>query len=205
MSQRTPSHVEKFYLQYEHMANAYAGTIFNYERHGYERQDIVQELKIKIYNSIIAYAKKWAEYRETGRYKPVPIKFYIQSALVNRTKDFIKEFNNDTVESADKLSIESDSFDYSIYTDIDSTIDLDKCICQINGVDLFEGIENDMERRCFALYIKGYTITKLKVIFKNHFNAEPLIQNQIKSLRGRQGELFQFSTTKHTIFAFEEA
>lgn len=203
MSNRTPSTVEKYYLMYEHLASNYASKIFNYERQGYEYQDILQELKIKIYSSIVAYAKKWMEYKRTGRYKPVPIEYYIKNALVNRQKDYIKQFNYETVENSDKISIQRNSFDYSVYTENNSEIDLGKCICVINGIDLFEGLEDDA-KRCFALYIKGFSIPKLKTMFKRKFNSESVIQNQIHYLSSFRKELMDFDTKRHTLYAFEE-
>lgn len=202
-NQRNPKYVEKIYLRYEPLASTYAAQIFNYERSSYERQDIVQELKIKIYTSILAYGKKWTEYRRTGRYKPVPIEFYIKSALVNRTKDFIREFNYETVENADKISVQRNSFDYSFQHGADSSIDLNHCVCEINGVDLLEGLEGN-QKRCFVLYIKGFTITKLRKMFSQQFNAEMVIQNQIKLLQEKKEILMTFDEVKYEMYAFDE-
>jgi len=203
MATRNPSNVDKFYLRYEYLANNYASTVFNYERSGYERQDVVQEFKIKIYNAIIAYCRKWQEYKDTGRYKPVPIEFYIKSALVNRQKDFIREFNYETVENSEKLSIQSNSFDYAVQHNVDSSIDLNNCVCEINGVDLLQGLSGN-QKKCFVLYIKGFTITKLKKMFIEQFNAETLIQNQVRILRSHQETLMSFDTVKYEMYAYEE-
>lgn len=203
MAARNPKSIEKFYLRYEYLANVYASQIFNYERVGCERQDIVQEFKIKIYTSILAYIKKWEEYRRTDRYKPVPIEYYIKSALVNRAKDFIKEFNYENVENSEKLSIQRNSFDYSVQHNIESDIDLNNCVIEINGVDLLQGL-GFYEKRCFVLYIKGFTITKLKKLFVSHFNAEVIIQNQIKLLKECKDVLMSFETKSYEMYAFDE-
>jgi hypothetical protein len=203
MPNANPKYIEKFYLRYEHLASTYASQIFNFERNGYERQDVVQELRIKIYNSIIAYCKKWTEYRATGRYKPVPIEFYIKTALVNRTKDFIREFNYETVENCDKISIQRHSFDYAEQHMVDSDIDLNKCVCEINGVDLMKDLTGN-QRKCFSLYIKGFTITKLKSMFSKQFNAELVIQNQIKYLRTQKETLMSFDSVRHEMYVFDE-
>ena len=203
MPVRNPKMIEKIYLRYEYLANNYASQIFNFERSGYERQDIVQELKIKIYNAIMAYINKWEEYRKTGRYKPVPIMYYIKTALVNRTKDFIRELNYETVENSDKLSIQRDNFDYSVQHNIDSNIDLNKCICEINGIDLLQGLDW-LEKRCFVLHIKGFTLTKLRSMFIKHFNAELMIQNHINVLREQSNTLMSFDTKKYEMYAFED-
>jgi len=203
LSSKNPKNVEKFYLRYEPMATYYASKIFNYERSGYEKQDIVQELRIKIYTSIIAYCKKYTKYQKTKRYPPVPIEFYIKTALVNRTKDFIKEFNYETVENADKISIQSNSFDFSTQYEIDSNINLNKNVCEINGVNLLQGLEGH-RKGCFILYIKGYTITKLKKMFEHHFNAEIVIQNQIKFLKEKSEQLMVFDEKRYVMYSFEE-
>jgi hypothetical protein len=123
---KTPSAILKFYNRFEHLAEKYAKQVFNYERYGYERQDIVQEFKIKLYTSIITYGEKLMEYKETGKYKPVPIEFYLKSAMVNKVKDFVRKLNLEEVANSNRVSIEDNTFDYSVYNDMVSELDLQK-------------------------------------------------------------------------------
>jgi hypothetical protein len=186
--------IEKFYLRFEYLAYNYAKQIFNYERSGYEYQDIIQELKIKIYTSILGYAHKWQEYKQTGKYKPVPIKFYIKTALINRTKDFIKQFNQETVENVNKISI--NQFDYGVYNTMVSRMDLNKRICTINGVDLFHKI-SEQEKKCFALYLKGFPMNKLLKVFPKIIVPD-LINKQLTYLNSRKEDLLDYVKIKYT-------
>ncbi len=190
---------EKFYLRYEYLAYSYAKQIFNYERSGYEYQDILQELKIKIYTTILAYARKWQEYKTTGKFKPVPMEFYIKTAMVNRTKDFIKQFNQESVENVDKISISN--FDYGVQSTMVSRMDLSKRICTINGVDLFYKM-SEVEKKCFALYLKGFTVPKLIKLFPKVVVLE-LINDQITYLNHRKNDLLNYVKIKHTTITFE--
>lgn len=192
---------EKFYLKYEWMANNYANQIFNYKRFGYQYDDLLQELRIKIYTSILSYAKKWQEYKQTNRYKPVPLKFYIKTALINRTKDFIKQFNQEIVENVDKIPIEN--FDYGIYSTMDSKIDLSKLICTINGIDLFYQMVGN-QRRCFALFLKGFPIYKLNKIFPK-LEVSELINKQIDYLKCKKSDFIDYNTMNFKTIMFNES
>ena len=85
--------VETFYHRYSHLADHYAKKIWDTKNIGMELDDVKQELRIKLFLSIKAYARKWGEYRNTGRLKPMPIEFYLRTVMVNQVRDFIKEIN----------------------------------------------------------------------------------------------------------------
>lgn len=190
------SAIENIYKKYEYLATQYSNKIFNFERYGYEKEDILQEFRIKIYTSIISYASRWAEYKETGKYKPVPIKFYIKSAMVNKTKDFIKLFNSDTVENKQKISIQKDEFDYSEHSSLESELDLNNSICIINGVDLFYGLVG-RKRQIFSLFLKGFTIPDLSDKFEK-IDVIKLISNQIDYLKTKKHELNDFAIERYS-------
>lgn len=201
-----PNHttaIESLYGKYEYMAAIYASKIFNFERYGYEKEDIVQELRIKIYTSIISYAEKWAEYKLTNRYKPVPIKFYIKAAMVNKVKDFIKLFNMEQVENVDKVSVEVDGFDHSNYTTMDSNLDINNCICEINGVDLFDGL-NGRKKQAFALFLKGFTIPELNQRFTK-IDVMNVVTRQIEFIRTKREQLLDYKNVHFTMSTTPEA
>ena len=189
--------IESLYGKYEYMAAIYASKIFNFERYGYEKEDIVQELRIKIYTSIISYAEKWAEYKRTNRYKPVPIKFYIKAAMVNKVKDFIKLFNMEQVENIDKVSIQADGFDHSQFNTIESNLDINNCVCEINGVDLFEGLHG-RKKQAFALFLKGFTIPELNERFTK-IDVMTVVTRQIEFIRTKREELLDYKNTYYTM------
>lgn len=84
---------EQFYERYQHLADYYAKKVWETGNIGMDRDDIEQELRIKLFLAIKTYAKKWAEYRRTGRLKPIPIEFYLKTVMLNKVRDFIKEIN----------------------------------------------------------------------------------------------------------------
>jgi hypothetical protein len=193
----------KFYNKYEHLASTYAKQIFNYERYGYEKADIVQEFKIKLYTSIISYAEKLQEYKETGKYKPVPIEFYLKSAMVNKVKDFVRKFNTEDVANTNKISIQDNNFDYSVYNDMASELDLKNHVCVINGVDLLENLAL-LEKFVFVLYLKGHTIREIKRKFKKVTDPSKVIEHQINYLKTKHSEIYDRRTIEYKVFSYNE-
>lgn len=83
------STVNKFYKKFEPFIKGYTSKI-EITDNSIELCDIEQELKIKLYTSIIAYGKKWGHWRKTGKLKPIPIEFYIKTVLNNKMIDLYK-------------------------------------------------------------------------------------------------------------------
>jgi len=83
------SQVTRFYKHYLPLIRQYMRKIEIADA-AIELSDIEQELKMKLYQSIIAYGKKWAYYRKTGKLKPIPIEYYIKTTLNNRMIDLYK-------------------------------------------------------------------------------------------------------------------
>lgn len=197
------SKIDEYYERYEYLAAQYSNKVYNFERYGFEKQDIEQELKIKIYTSIISWATKWQEYLDTDRYKPVPIQFYLKAAMVNKIKDFIKKFNEDLVENQDKVSLQANTFDYSTYDTIVSTIDFARLKCEINGVDLLEGLCK-LGKVCFIMYLKGFKIKELNTKFKSHFDVSKLISNQVQILQQQKNKLLDYNKIRIEVAIFTE-
>lgn len=85
--------VEVFYNRYAYLADYYAKKVWDTNNIGMELDDVKQELRIKLFLSIKTYARKWGEYKKTGRMKPMPIEFYLKTSMLNQVRDFIKEIN----------------------------------------------------------------------------------------------------------------
>ena len=185
------------YNKYEYLAVNYSNKIFNFERYGYEKEDIVQEFRIKIYTSIISYAEKWSEYKNTGKYKPVPIEYYLKLCMVNKVKDFIKLFNMENIENVDKISIENDGFDYSKETTISSVLSLKDNVCEINGVDLFVGLVG-RKKQIFSDFLSGYDYKEISEKFPD-LDVTSTINNQINKLQKYKNKLFDYSTTEFSM------
>ena len=194
----------KLYNEHEHLAAHYAKKIFNYERFGYEFEDIVQELRIKISQSIHTHMRKTKEYEVEKRYKPIPLSYYLKCAMSNRVKDFIKVFNSERVENVEKISIEDDSFDLGYYSTANSTIDLNKCNCEINGVDLFHGLTIKRQRIIFALYLKGYDKRKLKRSFSMKDDQLSFIDSQVAYLQTRKKDLYDMGVSVFKSYEISE-
>lgn len=193
--------IQKFLAKYDYLAKQYAGKVFNYERAGYQKSDIEQEFRIKIYTTILAYGERWSEYRRTNRYKPVPIEYYIKNALGNKLKDLIKQFNLMRVENEDKLNF--DGVDVGTHNTMVSDVDLKKLKMVINEVDCLEGLNTD-QKRCFILYLKGYTIGQLQKIFLGKCNAETTITRQLSSLRAKKDQLMDYTSFRFETYTVSE-
>src|ERR1017187_5555960 len=124
------SHV--LYSRYEYLANIYSNKLYDYDLIAFEREDFQQELKLRLYNAILAYAKKWKEYKDTGRYKPVPLVFYLKTVLNNRLKDYVKQIQK---ERECKMRIDDLQFDVGKVSST-AVIDFKDNVLNINGVDL---------------------------------------------------------------------
>ena len=195
--------VLKYYNRFEYLAVYYARQVFESSKIGFEYDDLVQEFRIKIYTSIIAYAAKWRKYKILGQYKPVPIEYYIKAACVNRQKDFIRSIKEAEYTN---ISVEQDGFDYSKVHSIESHIIVNgtTCKCEINGVDLLEGL-SDWEARCFMMFLRGFTIGKLKKIFKPKFAADDIINKQIGFLQTKKAQLLENQITHYTHYVSENS
>lgn len=153
---------EKLYHRYEYLAKKYASKIFSYEELSFEFEDLVQEFRLKIFTSIKSYGRRWAKYRRNEAGKPVPIRFYLEAACSNKSRDFMKYISRENY----KTRIDDINFDYGI--DGDTQIEPGHNKFVLNGVDLLEGLTGK-ERVIFSLFLRGYNT---KILTKVYFNNE---------------------------------
>lgn len=135
--------VEIFYHRYAPLADYYAKKVWDTKNIGMELDDIKQELRIKLFLSIKTYARKWGQYKKTGRVKPMPIEFYLRTVMVNQVRDFIKEINKVSfcdLETVHNIHIGQEVFEVSR---------MDIKIGFQNISDLFE---NKKQKRIMKLY-----------------------------------------------------
>jgi hypothetical protein len=147
--------VEVFYDRYAYLADYYAKKVWDTKNIGMELDDIKQELRIKLFLSIKTYAKKWGEYKKTGRMKPMPIEFYLKTVMLNQVRDFIKEINKVSfcdLETVYNLQVSQEMFEIS-RTDI-----------KVGFQNLSDLFEDKKQKRIMKLYfLHDYDI---KNIFK---------------------------------------
>lgn len=161
---------ERYFFKYEHLAKYYADRIWSEGNIGMEKIDVIQELKLKLFTSIKMYAKKWSEYKKTGRCKPVPMEAYLRSALLNKSRDFIKDINK-----VKMIPMSQINFDYG--REHKEILDAENMEFVIDGFDvlsLFKG----QERKMIKFHLKGADKTKIEKIFKNS-KLDPTETNKI--------------------------
>jgi len=165
------------------MRNFLVNTSFN-------RDDVLQEFKLKIYTGILGYLKRWKTYKETGKFKPVPLEYYLRTVLNSKVNDFIKGvINNDVVVNTSDYTVDFGKPDE--YT----TIDWKNHIIVVRGVNLLEGLTTKDEKGCFCLYLKGYSIKKVVELYrKKKINARAVIRTQLDRLQQYEEELHTVDT-----------
>ena len=183
---KSSTSIERTYLKYDHLAYKYANKIHSYEQIAFEYEDLVQEFKLKIYTSILAYNKKWLKHLKEGYIKPVPLLFYIESSCMNKAKDFMKYISYEEF----KISIEDNDFDYGSYTETEINASQNKFI--LNGIDLLEGLDK-ISKTALSMYLRGYTKKEIdKVILNKNkevcLTTDEILENQKAFLISKYGE-----------------
>lgn len=155
---------QHFYKKYEHLAYRYANHIYDIHYLGFEKEDLVQELKIKIYTSIGKFGEKWSLYLKTGLCKPVPLVKYLESCMNMKLRDYIKQIQKTRNSS---FAFRSCLDEVDIGREADYTeIDFLKNNIVIKGVDILHGL-NKEEKQVFSLHLKGYTKAEISKFCAN--------------------------------------
>lgn len=189
---------EKLYHRYEYLAAKYAKRIFAYEELSYEYEDLLQEFRLKIYTSIRAYGRRWGNYRRGSAPRPVPLRYYLEAACGNKTRDFMKYISREGY----KVHIDAmEEYDYGTSSE-GTEIVPDESKFVINGVDLLEGLKGT-ERTIFILFLKGYTKRFFaKVSYPN--SKEELINRQRQYLITRYGEVLRRQPSVYWVYSLSE-
>jgi len=197
----------ELYERYENLAEKYAKHLYNYENLGMTQEDVVQELKEKIWYSILKFAKKWAEYRKVGKYKPVPLPFYIQSNLKKVIIDLSKKINGySTLVDGTKhqkvkgiISMSDVGFDIGTSFSYDTNIDFTNKNVIIQGVDILEGLDTD-QKRAYIMHLKGHNIQRIQSICRS-VDVSDLIVCQREKLSQRRSELLSEDNRTYISFS----
>jgi hypothetical protein len=177
--------VEKLFKRYQHIPVYYADKIYDTHKISYERIDIIQELNIKLLSAIVSYGKKWAMYKKTGLYKPVRIEYYLKFCMINKIKDLIKKIERESC-----VSYHSD-FTFDVGRANNSIIDFTNNKLTINDFDILQNMKDDVSKKVFKMYLKGYMIGQLKMIFRNkNVDVSGVINSQVHFLKQNKNHLF---------------
>lgn len=205
--------IDKLYRKYEYLTGIYARKVFNVSSISYEREDIEQEFKAKLFSAIVSYVKQFGKFLKGERGRPMLIEPYLRLTMSNFVVDFIKKMNQRKHNGWNQfISVERDEFDYSRgvlhdsnFEDIAnfkiSNFEEDK-LYQINGVDLLHGLESREERIAFMLHLRGHKINIIDKVLK--IKSGKVIKSQVERLLLRKEELFSNENFDLIVFNQEE-
>ncbi len=179
---------EELFKKYESIASKFAGKVYNQRFIGIDKEDVKQEFRIKLYETILAYDRSIKRREEKGMIRPVPLPYYINSALSNFVKDYIKKIN-EAQEVFKESNGHSTYSDFSIYSKDLVEIDTDANVYILNGFDLLEPLEG-FERACFCMWLKGTSLTSLHKTFGKKINVHNVISEHKNYLKSKR-ELFE--------------
>ena len=230
-TQRKVSQIDRFYDKYKHLAEIYANRVFNYERTGMTKEDIVQEMRIKIYTSILGFARQWKSYKDSlkrypeGVRKPAPIEYWLRSALVRKVLEFTRIFNQESIENQNKISIFESSMDIGTFSTAytETSIEItnffnkdeqkykydvkfndDNPMCIINGIDVLFGLKGE-RRKCFCMFVHGFAVRELISVFPD-IDVKSFVERHSLFLRNRKGtDLCDFENKTYEVQHYEEA
>ena len=175
----------RLYNKNEYLATAYAKKVFNLGNIAYSREDVEQDLKIRLWTALESYLIKYKQYKKTGREKPVPLKFYLKTVMINKVKDFIRDINAELK----TVSFSDINFDYGT-EDFNVSVDFKKKQLMVGMTDILQDIPDD-EKKFFMLYLKGFPISKINKINKSKKSAKNSIKRNIDKLKALVPELLE--------------
>lgn len=175
----------RLYEKNEHLAKYYASKVFNEHQISLEREDVVQELRIRLWSAIETYLRNYKQYKKTGIAKPVPLKYYLKTVMINKVKDFIREINA----VPNTVSMSDVQFDYG-QEDFNVEVDFRNKRVMVGLTDILHDVPED-EKKFFMLYLKGLPISKINKINKSGKSAKNSIKRNIEKMRQWVPELLE--------------
>lgn len=153
------------YDRYEYIAEIYAKKLWKSSTIGMDYEDVVQELRVKVFTAIKSYGKRWADFKRTGLYKPVPIRYYIQTVMNNKLIDMVEQIKSDI--NLNSLSIEDHNFDYGVNSSGYNVMNLSgkNKEVTIGGINLLQGLDGK-QKDVFCMFLKGHPIKTIEKVFK---------------------------------------
>ena len=139
---------EKAYKELEFLAVKYANKLYSYEELSLERDDLLQEFRLKIFTSIKAYGRRWLAYRRGTAARPVPLRYYVECACSNKCTDLMRAIKKEN----HKLRIDQTNYDCGIEDTVQVELETNHFV--VNGVDVLRNLTG-MKRMIFSLHIRG--------------------------------------------------
>lgn len=139
---------EKAYKELEFLAVKYANKLYSYEELSLERDDLLQEFRLKIFTSIKAYGRRWLAYRRGTAARPVPLRYYVECACSNKCTDLMRAIKKEN----HKLRIDQTNYDCGIEDTVQVEPETNHFV--VNGVDVLRNLTG-MKRMIFSLHIRG--------------------------------------------------
>lgn len=153
--------MESIYRRFDHLALHYANKLWNDTDLALEKNDLIQELRLRLFTSIQTYISKWSNYRQGKTQRPIPIEFYLKTVMINKSRDLIKELSA----AKGKFSIEESGFQFgSTSVEIRSTSKFDIFCGSQNLMDLFKGKQKTLMKLYF---LNDFDLDKVLKHFKN--------------------------------------
>ena len=134
-------------------------TVHSLGKLSFEREDLKQELRLKLWESLNKYFQLIKEEKKPK----VNIRRYCHTACLNRKVDFIRMLlaykrNNETV-NISQSNIDIGKEDSDLFIEIDSDSEEDLTI-KIDGFDILSVVDEKIKKMVFKDFILGLTYEK---------------------------------------------
>jgi len=201
--------IDILYRKYEYLAGIYARKVFNLDAISYDKEDILQDFRTKLFTTIVNYVKQFKKFRDGHRRRPIMIEPYLRLSMSNLVVDFIKKMNQSKHNGWNHyLSIERDGFDYSSGSNITGNFDSivnfkisefkEDEIIELNGIDILQGLENRKDKMAFVMFLKGYKMKTIDQVLK--IKSGKVIRPQIERLKEHEEQLLDIQKYSMTVY-----
>ena len=176
--------------KYEPLIKYYSTRVWGYEEIGMEKEDVEQDMRLKVWNGLETHWVKFLKFTRTKRQPPVPLDIWVKTLLVNYNRDLIRKLNVRRIE-CEAIRVEHSNIEISKWYGEESILS-DVKNYNINGVDLLENMSGK-EKLIFKMYLKGLSKTKISKVFKRKGvkfeDIKDIINKQIDYLYSFKDEL----------------
>jgi hypothetical protein len=183
---------EELFHRHEYLSIYYAKKLYDLKKIAYEQDDILQDFRMKLYEVILAYGRSWSRYKQTGKRKPIPLRFYLKSGMSNHVYDYIGKiqgkFGANNANRAVILNGDTfDTIDFGVHNPNFSDINYEENTYVVNGVDLLANLKG-REKTIYSMYLKGTSVKRLEKHFTHNY-VHRLIVNQKNYLEQFKAQL----------------
>ncbi len=174
----------KIFERYQYLADHYANKIWNSENLGLEKEDLSQELKIRLFLSIKTYSKRWKYFKETGKSKPIPLEYYLKTTLLNKSRDLIKEINS-------VHFVKTSQFNFDIGSD-SPELRVEKLDILIGSESLLDIFPSGQRRILKSFILRDFNIEETKKYYKGKLDVDETLDKLRNHLEKNKSEVNEF-------------